>query len=322
MKRKLVVQYEFPHNEWFVTHFFHSARKCLVDQNSDIDFTFINSGELSDRNSYSKNSAHMMTITNPDNGKYILLSFWDKTICVFNKFLWDPSKMVQLLCSSGLNKEEYDNFFSRNPPDATPINYEQVVTPFTYFPYTIRAARIIEDIILKRNRNSLKDIMVFRGALYNERLFLKENLKEHNDIIIDSIQESYKDAPEYLNEHLENLCALSINGAAEICNRDIELFGLGMPVIRTELNLEFYNRLIPDYHYISAGKCIFRCGTTFMDNNELKNNIIEKFNFYKNNKEQCLFIGENARRWYLENCTINSMTSLFQKLIKLNLLFE
>lgn len=321
MSRKLVVQYEFPHNEWFITHYFHNVANKLVEKNKDIEFSFVNSGELRERNSYSRSSAHMMTITNPENGKYILQSFWDKTICVFNKFVWDPPKMVQLLCSSGLNKEEYDNFFKIDHNDTLPIDFDNVYTPFTYFPYTTRAARIIETLASKRDFNNLKEKIVFRGALYNERLFLRNTIHNGEDIIVDNIQDTYKDAPEFLSEQIENLCALSINGAAEICNRDIELFGLGMPVIRTELNVEFFNKLKPDYHYISAGKCLFRCGSTFMDNNLLKDAILEKFNFCKLHKEHCMSVGENARKWYLENCTIESMTNLFEKLVRIDLLF-
>ena len=322
MNRRLVVQYEFPHNEWFLTHYFHSVAKALVDKNPDIEFKFINSGDLSERNSYTCNSAHIMTISNPDNGKYILQSFWDKNICLFNKHHWNPPNMVQLLCSSGLNRAEYDHFFTHTPcKDAIPIDYDNVFTPFTYFPYTTRATRIIEDLYPQRNFENLNDKMVFRGALYNERLFLRNTIHNGADIIVDNIQDSYKDAPEYLKEHIGNLCALSINGAAEICNRDIELFGLGMPVLRPELNIIFHNPLIPDVHYIATGKCDFRCSTTHTDYNILKNAILEKFEFVKNNRDYCLQVGQNARKWYLENCTIDNMVLMFEKLVKLDRLF-
>lgn len=322
MNRRLVVQYEFPHNEWFVTQYFHKAAQFLVDNNKDIEFSFINSGSLSNRDSYTRNSAHMMTIINPDNGKYILQSFWDKNICLFNKNSWDPDRMVQLLCSAGLNKKEYNDFFTNlTDLNCVPIDYDNVFTPFTYFPYTTRAARYIEEFFPKRDLTNIQDKMVFRGALYNERSFLQQHLHNGNDILVENITNSYKDAPEYLYEHIFNLCSLSINGAAEICNRDIELFGLGMPVIRTELNLEFSNKLIPDFHYVSAGKCFFKCSTTDICYEYLRKNVLEKFEFLKKNRDYCFSVGNNARSWYNENCTLGSAVKLFSQLVKLDKLF-
>jgi len=318
--RALELYYEKPHSDWFLNTYFHLAAEMLIEKNKDIDFKVINVGERKERDPNTINSAHIMTVRNPENEKYILISFWDKNSILFNTCVWNPLNMVQLLTSSGLNRGEL-NFIKRflgNKHMCIMDNIDEILTPFTYNVYSTNTANLIEELYSQRDVTKLEDKFIFRGAMYNEREYLLNNLNNPS-FIFTKERIGYR---EYLAEQINNLCALSINGAAEICNRDIELFGLGMPVLRTNLNVKFHNDLIPDVHYISLGNCEFRESYSFLNPESLKNNVVKKFEFLTNNRDYCLSVGENARKWYLENCTMNSMILLLEKLLKINKLFE
>ena len=320
MARKLQFYFEQPHTEWFLCHFFKAVSDSLVEDNKDIEFEFFNSGSLSpnSRDPNTINSAHMMTIKNPENNKYIVTSFWDKNIILFNKHIWDIDNCVQVITSSGLNRQEFENNKTHRDPHMVYPDFDYIYTPFTYNVYSLRVARLIEEVFSNRSYDNLKNETVFRGYLYMERKFLNDVFTNNEQIkVLDRIEDV-----DYLIEQTNNICALSLNGAGEICNRDIELFGIGMPVMRLDLNVEFQNKLIPDYHYISLGKCGFEHSRTLIDYNELKDRIVEKYNYILKNKEEATQIGQNARKWYLENCTLDSMVKLFKSIVKLERLFE
>ena len=66
---------------------------------------------------------------------------------------------------------------------------------------------------------------------------------------------------------------LSLNGAGEICNRDMEILASGSILFRPELNQKFHEELIPDYHYVTFD--------IHADANTQADIIIYKFNSIK-----------------------------------------
>jgi len=316
----LEVYYEFPHSPWFLNHYFHHVCNLLVEKNTDIKFDIVNVGQCSPRDPNTINSAHIMTIRNPENKKYILISFWDKNSILFNRKVWDTENMVQLITSSGFNIKEFyfNKLHLRNVDMYYPDNIDEIYTPFTYNVYSTRIAEFIENCYEQRkNTSTFDDKIIFRGAMYNERAFLKDNLVLDNVLL----SEQRIDDSLYLEEQIKNICSLSLNGAAEICNRDIELFGLGMPVLRNKLNVQFHNELKPDYHYISIGECGFRESFTQVNYGDLMSSIINRVNEIPSKRDYYLSVGDNARKWYTENCTMDAMLKMIEKALKLDKLF-
>jgi hypothetical protein len=100
----------------------------------------------------------------------------------------------------------------------------------------------------------------------------------------------------------------------DICFRDIEMFGLGIPLIRPIYTIEFSPPLIPDYHYISVD-AEFDKDFKYLNHEKLSQNITEKY-FEKIDDYNFLnFISENARKWYLENISPTNITINLIKLL-------
>lgn len=298
---------------WYRQHLFQKLFESLKQRYPDHSFT-----PLDDKNGniYSKFSPHMFTVECVETGKYSIVSLNDRNIWVFNKlFGWQPKKMQQFICSSGFNYEFYEDF-KKSRPDCEweyPDDIKLVHFPFTYDVYNTAFVRDIENII--NTPSSLNKNIVFRGFLYLEREWLASNLN-FNNISIISNRLTFD---EYVKEMHNEICSLSLNGAGEICNRDIELFGLGKIVIRTKLNCNFHNPLIPDVHYASiCPDTKFDDGITRVKYEDLRNSIIDKYNDIVNNYDKYKHIGENARKWYLENCTLDSQVRIFNEIFDIN----
>jgi hypothetical protein len=104
----------------------------------------------------------------------------------------------------------------------------------------------------KENNEKINSLF-FRGYLWDFRKEMVENIDREDIVIIDK---NYNNQnllyTEYLDELSNYSCALSLPGGTEICNRDIECFGIGVPVIRPFVQTAYPEPLIPNYHYINC----------------------------------------------------------------------
>jgi hypothetical protein len=116
-------------------------------------------------------------------------------------------------------------------------------------------------------------------------------------------------------------CSLSLPGGTEVCNRDIECFGIGTPVLRPHLQIQYPDPLIPNYHYIN---CYHYCD--YMDNgnpkylsyDDFKRNMLYTWDKVKGNKDYLDFISKNAREWFSRNSGAEKNVQFLLKKINLN----
>lgn len=312
---QLNLYFEHPHSSWSVGNLFSLLRDKLQEKFSSIHFNAHNTGTPLHRENISINSAHLFTIVNPLNNKYIIVSFWDKNVDLFNPAFRDISKLVQLITSSGINIKEYA-LYKNIHTDLNLPEIQHILTPYTYIPYTVEAATYIEQIYKHKNLKKNKNI-IFRGMLYGDREILSKSNLNSNIIILDE----RKNIKDFLQEQSEQIICLSLNGAAEICHRDIELFGLGKAVMRPKFNVQFNDPLMPDKHYISLGDYDFAFCRSNMPIQELISSINVSYTKYINNPEYISNIERNAREWYIKNCTLQGAADLFISLVDINRLF-
>jgi hypothetical protein len=117
---------------------------------------------------------------------------------------------------------------------------------------------------------------------------------------------------DYLMELDNTKISLSLNGAGEICNRDIEILSMKSVLLRPKLTQTFHNGLIDGVHYI---------GFEYNDDPKLQTDIIlKKFNEIKDNENLLKNISENGYKWYLNNGTIKSNVNILEKIVDINLL--
>lgn len=130
----------------------------------------------------------------------------------------------------------------------------------------------------------------------------------------------FRQKEEYYKDLSQSRYGLSLNGAAKICYRDLELFGLGVLNVREPLEILTKDQLYPDIHY----KIVL---DDFIRNNiyypEKTNEIIEKFLFNINqiSNSEYDFIIHNARQWFINNIDPHMQISfLKQCLIENNII--
>lgn len=276
----LELKYEKPTTNWSPLFVFDGFCEWLKINNKEHTIIHKSTQPHERKNTSGTCSPHIMTITNIDNGKYIIISYWDKAVeLTFNENGWNSSKMVDFITSSGV----FD---------------DMKFTPFSYLPYSVD----IEDYI-KNNRKKFHEknnnSLFFRGYIYGDRDLIK---KHDSEIFLPKIERL-----DYYNEINNSKICLSLNGAGEICNRDIEILGVGSVLLRPKLTQKFHNELIPDFHYISVEK----------DDNmkEQLKKIKEKYNEIKNNHNLLKQISKNGNDWYTKNGTIESNINILKKII-------
>jgi hypothetical protein len=160
-----------------------------------------------------------------------------------------------------------------------------------------------------------KTVVMSKNALLKEHKHLIKVLKHGTPA------QQAKEAKSQSKEMKKYKAALSLPGGTEICNRDIECFGIGVPVIRPSLQINFEDPLIPNYHYISFYQ---PCDYTpmgypsYQSYEDFKKNLIYTWNKVKNDKEYLSFIAENSKSWFDRNCKMESNLKFISKKINLN----
>jgi hypothetical protein len=280
------VSYERPHTQWSVFNVFHLYYQHIVETNKDINFNYVNSSKLFNGNPSSYYSPHLMTIKNLDNNKYIIISYWDKAEELKGKgHGWDDEHRVQLVTSSG-------------------VHSDLIYTPFTYLCYSTQYDELSKNA--KSNSEKEDKSLSFRGFLYGDRLRLSKLNK------IKVIDQKIFPEENYFKELTNTKVCLSLNGVAEICNRDMEILSAKSVLLRPKLTQKFHNELIDGYHYIGFDYD--------SDPNRQSEIILDKFNEIINNDEFLNFISKNGYEWFLNNGTINSNVKILTEIINLEIL--
>jgi hypothetical protein len=117
---------------------------------------------------------------------------------------------------------------------------------------------------------------------------------------------------QYIQEALNFKLVLSIGGGGgalcgDFCFRDIEMFGLGIPLIRPRYIVETANPLIPDFHYISVD-CEFDQEYRYKDHEQLSKRIAERYLEVIENTDLLTEVATNAKKWYTDNIVSPNIT--------------
>jgi len=117
---------------------------------------------------------------------------------------------------------------------------------------------------------------------------------------------------QYLQESFQFKLAFSIGGGGgvmcgDLCFRDIEMFGLGIPLMRPTLITESYEPLIPNFHYIAVD-AEFDSEYKYMNPDALSKNIATRYREVINDDELLNFVKDNAKKWYENNISYPKIT--------------
>jgi hypothetical protein len=326
---QIIIRHQFRDlKDYYVTNFFRLLYEKLSVTFSEHSFNIQNEPSYEDNGYGSIYSCMNFSIINPQNKKYILVSFFDNWKYHFMKHLgWEPSKMVQFFYPGGFNYADYFHFkkHEQNNKDiCCPINIQNIYKSFFYGTFEKGSLNIIENLYNIRNISLTKPILYFRGYLWDFRKEMTLNINDKSIVIIDKNQENNNlNYIEYLKDLSNYRSALSLPGGTEVCNRDIECFAIGVPVIRPFLNIQYPDPLIANYHYISCyDSCKYWDGNPkYLSYKDFQENLIDCWIKNKENLEYLDFISYNARNWFIKNCTLENNVDYVLSQINLEALY-
>lgn len=296
---------------FYVTSFFNEFYNKLLKKFPQYEFTIINDPSYENNGYGSIYSCMSFSIINPESQKYILISFFDNWKYHFMRHLgWKPSNMIQFFYPGGFNYIDYFNFKNKeqnNPDIDCPHHISNIYKSFFYGPYEKGSLKEIEQIYNQNIKNT-KPFMSFRGYMWDFRKDMIQHVSDDTIQILDKNQNNNLMYLDYLKDLSEYRCALSLPGGTEVCNRDIECFAIGVPVIRPFLNIQYPDPLIPNYHYIS---CYMDCkywdgNPSYLSYKDFANYLENYWHIIKDNFEYLNFIKSNARKWFLQNCILEN----------------
>ena len=250
-----------------------------------------------------KYGPHYMMIENPNTKKYILVSYWDKLVDIIHHHKatsFDIENCVDIITSAG---GVVDHTYYK------PLDYNY--TPFSYTCTVRNSENTIEQIYKNTEHRIYPEVLSFNGFLYQFR----EYLSYDNRFNVVSKSNNFLSFEDYIHDISKYHINLSLNGAGEICTRDIEILGLGSALIRLKLSTKFHNELIPNHHYISVDHEDIESTCLEDYYEQLSNRILERFEQVKNDHDFIQFIANNGRKWYEENGTISANVKLLNKLV-------
>ena len=181
--------------------------------------------------------------------------------------------------------------FDRNKIEShVTSTYMEKYSPWIYFPCTIDDLEVFYE--KRKTIDEFIDKMYFRGTSISDRP------------IVTHVSPDYLNGytpiggpNTYFDDLIKYKVGLSVAGRGELCYRDIEYMGLGIPMLRFNYLSELNPNLIPNFHYIAIDRpddlLIDRLG------NETHAKLLEeRFLEVKDDKEFLDFISKNARDYY------------------------
>jgi hypothetical protein len=165
------------------------------------------------------------------------------------------------------------------------LSYYKTV-PYTYFP---KNPNLLQSMLPQLRKISRILPLYFRGKAHGKRDNILLILNYNFNMPANEIS----DIEEYYRECSLAKVGLSLPGHGNFCHREIEYFGMGVPVIMPKLINSCYNNLIPDRHYLSVDVSYDQSAI------EIARKIMDRY--AKITPDEMDYISGNAMKWYEEN---------------------
>lgn len=246
-----------------------------------------------------------LVIKNPNNGKFMIISFCDKAYYIGEgnlEHLPESHVLYQFKDTWGWKLKDCARVFQAYGVQLEDVTYTPAKLPFTYTPCTFTVCHYSAYLEIEkrwREQKSTPEKLFFRGEpttffrsyIQNDKRFKIENGRICPD--------------EFIREMSHNSIVIDINAIAELSCRTMDALGLGCALIRPKLLVQYHNKLIPNYHY-AAVDC-----DDLGDFKKLADAYVDKFEELKSKPDLVEFYSKNGRAWYEQNCTIESYVNIF-----------
>lgn len=235
-----------------------------------------------------KSGPHHLIIENIHTKHYKVATYWDSAFDVTQ----DYGGWENALC-----KGVYSSVNAKS---------HQGITATSYCVHNISIETYINNTNITFTKKPNK-YLCFRGYLYGERGVLNTYLQSRESGIIKMYNNTLSQE-DYIKEINSYRIGLSLNGIAEICNRDIEILGVGSVLLRPRLQTtDFHDPLVPDIHYVPFD---------VSSDPKIQIEIIEdKYNMIQQDADYMMYVATNGRDWYNKNgCRQGNVDTLSQVL--------
>jgi hypothetical protein len=290
---KYIIAYEQGYTNWYVSEFYKFFHK-KIEEKTGITFQYLSLSELAKRFGHSiENHSDSLfnwfnlVIMNEETEKMFIHSWYDYANVTLDWCIKNQLNVSKFSCVSNLD-ENYLKKYS-------------VAQPSVYYFENWGD----HDLVSKYSSNDkVYDRVYFAALSHGIREHIMDRLKNYEffNILNKRNPDEFRQKETYYEELSKHKYGLSLNGAANICYRDLELFGLGNLNIRQKLTCNTYNPLLPNVHYIEFIDDAFlhKIITNQNIDNEIKDKIDFLSDFY--NTKECSQIIENSKEWYVLNC--------------------
>jgi hypothetical protein len=239
---KYIISYDFGYSDWYVSEFYKYFHLRLIQDNPNLTFEYLPLTELSKKFNVEYNSNILfnwfnLILYNPKTEKFFIHSWNDNAPMILEQCAEYGINLRSFSCVTNLKNDDIIEKWK----DEVKIN------PSVYCLSNWSDHLSIRKASEKVDR---KDKAFFNGLLHSHRRYVKEIFEEIPFFEIKSREQNNKIGYEYFDEVSDYKFGLSLNGAAHICYRDIELFGLRVLNLRETLHSKTYNPIIKNVHYL------------------------------------------------------------------------
>ena len=159
----------------------------------------------------------------------------------------------------------------------------------------------------------------FNGLCYGHRQ-IYFNYLSNNDFFVfknKNNRDHFKQKEQYFEELSSYKYGLSINGAAQICYRDLEYFGMNILCLREPMDIFTKDQLTENTHYKIVLDDYIREN---LYNEEKKTTVVEKIlhNISLISEEEEKFILHNANQWFINNVYPENQISFLEECVLKN----
>jgi hypothetical protein len=259
---KLLVSFHHIGPNWYVGVFYQKVLDYLKTI-KDIEVEYIPMSELSKKYDYdftgyqghfpSIFNVYNLIIQNVENNKTFVHSWHDfAPIMMSDNTGIEHFDIVKFSCVSSLTKENYDKFSSKY----------NIVPSF----YILEEWNEHEYIEKYKHQEKNISKLFFNGACYGIRQNFKNLLENTKYFEFKEKHYNYKNKEKYYEEISNYKYGFNLDGAAKICYRDIEYFGMGIVLFREKIDILMNDPIIENKHYFD------------IIDNEIKHSVVSNSN--------------------------------------------
>ena len=235
-------------------------------------------------------------IQNADTGRFHISEFGD--VCT------NIMPFVELGDFAGATCGQYNGYRIDKDLPEKQRHKRDLIKP-GYYPETIwQFGTLNYDGIQKhRSKVVLKDKLYFRGTVYPQRACIMMLQKKYpNEVSINLGRLPFE---QFIGELASQklVLGLGMNIGGDICFRDIEMFGIGVPLLRPRLRVEQHDPLIPDVHYVSVDIDLDPYYLVPYDHEAVADAMLKRHKEVIDDDVFLKEIADNAREWYIRNCS-------------------